>query len=108
MAFNQGQLFEYTFVVVLNEISLEVDKPTESIIKFQCDDLFSTKELQYSWLKKGFCHDSKEIPGQDQYIISRMKESEVKKSLDKEFLNIRIFDKDVNFGNASVDLSPFF
>ena len=99
-------LFEYTFVVFLDKISLE---PTKSNIMFQCDDIFFAKDyLEYLELQKKVCHQSNKIPGQEKHIISRMKESEVKKYLDKYLFNINLFDNDVSFGNALVDLSPFF
>ena len=37
-----------------------------------------------------------------------MKESEAKKYLDTYLLDINLFHNDVSFGNAEVDLSPFF
>ena len=80
MADNQDLLFEYTFVVFLDKIYLEVEKPTRSNIKFLCDDSFFIKELQeYLEIQKKNCRQSKEIPGQEKHIMSRMKESEVKK-----------------------------
>ena len=58
-------LFEYTFVVYLYEISLEVDKPTKSNIKFQCDGIFFAKDyLEYLGRQKKVCRQSNNIPGQ--------------------------------------------
>ena len=102
-------LFEYTFVVYLYEIYLEVDKPTKSNVKFQCDGIFFAKDyLEYLGRQKKVCHQSNKIPGQEKHIMSRMKESEAKKYLDTHLLDINLFDNDVSFGNAEVDLSPFF
>ena len=109
MANNHNLLFEYTFVVFVDKISLQIEKPTERNIKFQCDDLFFIKtHLEYLELQAKGCHQSKEIPGQDMYIMSRMKESEVKKHLGEKYLDVNLFDKDASFGTASLDLSPFF
>ena len=70
-------LFEYTFVVLVDKIYLEVEKPTESNIKFQCDDIFFAKTQQeYLELQEKGCHQSKEIPGREKHVMSRMKESE--------------------------------
>ena len=104
MADNQDLLFEYTFAVSLDKISLEVEKPTESNIKFQCDDHFFAKTYQEEYLElqaKG-CHQSKEIPGQDIYIMSRMKESEAKKCPRISFLSGCLFVKQVMSGGLFV------
>ena len=101
-------LFEYTFVVLLDKIYLEVEKPTESKIKFQCDEIFFARTHQeYLELEKNVCRQSKEIPGQEKHVMSRMKESELKKYLDTYCLSINLFDNNISFGNALVDLRPF-
>ena len=102
----EEKLFEFTFVVFVDEFSLKNLSLKE--LKFTCEDLFAHKQLEYSWLKSDFSLQRKAIPGQAKYMISRMKKSEMKKYLDQNYLHIHEFDDDIKIGTSLVDLSPFF
>ena len=108
MANKEECLFEYTFAVFVDKISLKMDSSFKETIEFKCDDLFPSKELEYAWLKTNFKEQSKAIPGNDLFMISRMKESEMIRHLDDNPLKINLFHKDTKIGSAFVDLSVFF
>ena len=101
-------LVDHTFCISLEKIKLNNDEPIVCTIKYTykfyyCKDTFTTESFLVDCDKTW-----KEISesGYMEYNIPpEKKESEIKKLLEENPLDILIYDRDVHFGTAKYDLS---
>ena len=103
---NDDSSFEFKFFVCLDDVSLNNQEPLECTIKFKYD-LFSHEEVQYPPFMISGGGKFDKIPGHHVFIISREKDSDIKKYLEENLLKFQIYNKDVLLGVGQTDLSPF-
>ena len=105
----EDSIVEHKFVVSLNEIKLDIDKPVECIIKYEynlfCSYEVCTQPFSLHQEDSNFQAIPQDCRPEQNFFISTPK---IKEHLKSHPLKIRVYDKDILLGNSTMELCKVY
>ena len=105
----EDSIVEHKFVVSLNEIKLDIDKPVECIIKYEynlfCSYEVCTQPFSLHQEDSNFQAIPQDCRPEQNFFISTPK---IKEHLKSYPLKIRVYDKDILLGNSTMELCKVY